>query len=262
MGALGGKVAVVTGAAGDIGRALCRTLAAQGCRLGLVGRTAEKLHRLADDLRRAGAAVWAQAVDVGDRAAVADALTAVQGELGAVDLLIHNAGVARVTNARAPDLDDLEEMLRVNYLGGVYALAAVLPGMLARGRGQVVAVSSLAARRGLAWTAGYSASKAAFATYLESLRPALRRRGIAVTTIYPGFVRTAMSEALPFRFLVPMLRPKTAAARIVRIIRRGRREASFPWWDAWGMAVLRRLPPWAFDGFMARVGRFVLKGEY
>jgi short-subunit dehydrogenase len=170
--------------------------------------------------------------------------------------------VAKVTRAAAPDLDDLGEMLRVNYLGGVYAAEAVLPGMLARGQGQIVAVSSLGARRGVAWSAGYSASKAALAAYLESLRPALRRRGVTVTTVFLGFVRTTMTEALPLALPFLMVSPRAAARGILRAAAAGRREASLPWHQAWGMALLRRMPAWAFDTFMAAVGRHAVRGEY
>ncbi|HXG13407.1 MAG TPA: SDR family NAD(P)-dependent oxidoreductase [Gemmataceae bacterium] len=260
MDTLHGKVVVVTGATGGIGRALVRALAEHGCRLGLLARTPEKLAKLAVELR--GTVLSAQPVDVRDRAAVADAVAAVERTLGPVDVLIHNAGVGRLTDARSPNLDDLIEMLGVNYLGGVYVLAAVLPSMLARGGGQIVAVSSLGARRALPWCAGYAASKVAFATYLESLRPALRRRGIRVTTVYPGFVRTAMSEVLPLRFPMPMMRPEAAARRIIRAISKGRREAAFPWYQAAVMSVLRRLPAWAYDHLMAAAGRWGIRGDY
>jgi short-subunit dehydrogenase len=260
--ALADSVAVVTGAAGGIGSALCRELAAAGCRVGMLSRTAAKLAPLAEEMQEAGVTASARVVDVSRRAALAAAIAAVERDLGPVDLLVHNAGVGKVTNAAAPDLNDLEEMLRVNYLAGVYAVEAVLPGMLARGRGRIVTVNSLGSRRGLAWSAGYSASKAAFATYLESLRPPLRRRGITVTTVFLGFVRTAMTAALPIQLPVLMMSPEEAARGVLRAAIAGRREASLPRHQAWFTALLRRLPAWAFDTFMATVGRHVLRGEY
>jgi short-subunit dehydrogenase len=259
---LAGQVAVVTGAAGGIGSALSRELAAAGCRLGLLSRSADKLASLTDEMRQGGSAVSAWAVDAGDREGMNSALRRIESDLGAVDLLIHNAGVGKPTNALAPDLDDLEEMLRVNYLAGVYAVEAVLPGMMARGRGRIVAVSSLGAWRGMAWSAGYSASKAALATYLESLRPPLRRRGVSVTTVFLGFVRTAMTDSLPLGLPVLLMSPERAARGILRAAVAGRREASLPLHQAWFVAFLRRLPPWAFDAFTALVGRHALKGEY
>ncbi len=260
--ALADRVAVVTGAAGGIGSALCRELAAAGCRVGMLSRTAAKLAPLAEEMQEAGVTASARVVDVTRRAALAAAIAAVERDLGPVDLLVHNAGVGKATNAAAPDLNDLEEMLRVNYLGGVYAIETVLPGMLARGRGRIVAVNSLGARRGMAWSAGYSASKAAFATYLECLRPPLRRRGVTVTTVFLGFVRTAMTAALPIQLPVPMVSPEEAARGVLRAAIAGRREASLPRHQAWFTALLRRLPAWAFDAFMAMVGRHALRGDY
>jgi 3-oxoacyl-[acyl-carrier protein] reductase len=262
MTALQSKVAVVTGAGGGIGRALAVALAAQGCRLGLLSRTPEKLELTAEELRQAGATVSSRLADMAKRAEVEEALAGVEQDLGPVDLLVHNAGVGLITNALAPNLDELEEMVRVNYLGGVYAVGAVLPGMMQRGRGQIVAISSLSARRGMAWTAGYSASKAAFAIYLESLRPPLRQRGIRVTTIYSGIVRTAMSEALPFRGRIPMVPVEKAADHFVRAIVQGRREYSYPRLHALAVAWVRRLPPWMFDLVQAWGARFMIRGEY
>jgi len=262
MNKLDGKVVIVTGATGGIGRALCHALADEGCRLGLLSRTAEKLDQLADELRQSGTEVCPQPVDLRDQTAVEGAVTAVRRELGAIDVLVHNAGVGFLTSAAEANLDELEEMIRVNYLGGVYLVAAVLPEMLRRGSGQVVAISSLAALRGMAHAAGYSASKAAFAVCLESLRPALRLRGIATSTCYLGFVRSPLSVDLPFRLPLWMISAEAAAGQIVRTISRRRREAYFPWYDALGARLLRRLPPWAFDAVMAHLGRFVLRGEY
>lgn len=256
------KVVAITGAAGGIGRALCLALAARGCKVGLLSRTPEKLGKLAVELQPTGVATCVQVVDMRDRAAVLSAFAVVERTLGPVDVLIHNAGVARLTDARAPDLNDLEEMLGVNYLGGVYALEALLPGMMKRGQGQIAAISSLGAWRALAWCAGYSASKKAFATYLESLRPALRLRGVRVSTIFPGFVRTAMSESFPMRFPVLMLSPEGAAKRIIRAITKERREAAFPFHEATIMRLFQRLPAWLYDPLMVAAGRWGMKGEY
>jgi short-subunit dehydrogenase len=134
--------------------------------------------------------------------------------------------------------------------------------MVRRASGHIVGVSSLGARRGLAWSAGYAASKAAMTTYLESLRPPLRKRGVLVTTAFPGFVRTAMTDALPLGLPIPLISADRAARHIVRAIRNGRREVSFPWDQALGAEVLRCLPAWAFDFVMTTVGRLAIKGDY
>jgi short-subunit dehydrogenase len=139
-------------------------------------------------------------------------------------------------------------MFRVNTLGVVYAIEAVLPDMLRRGRGHIVAVSSLAAYKGLPGEWGYSASKAAVNNILEGLRVQVRGRGIAVTTICPGFVRTPMTEVNEFK-MPWVLEADEAARRIVRALRRRPKVYNFPW----QMSLLMRLSRWAPDWLMARM---------
>src|SRR5205085_12501367 len=110
-------------------------------------------------------------------------------------LLIANAGVGAPTRLEPINTADIEKMIRVNLLGVVYSIEAVLPEMLERGRGHLAAVSSIAAYKGLPAESAYCASKAAVNIYLEGMRIQLRGRGIHVTTICPGFVKTPMPEA-------------------------------------------------------------------
>src|SRR5207247_2132325 len=142
--------------------------------------------------------------------------------LGPVDLLIANAGVGMPTLLDPVNVVDIEQMFRVNVLGMVYAFDAVLPEMLQRGRGHLAAVSSLGAYKGLPGESAYSASKAAINTYLEGLRIQLRNRGIAVTTLCPGFVKTPMTDV--FHFHMPFLMESDEAARrMVRALARRRK---------------------------------------
>ena len=258
---LDGKVALVTGATGGIGRLLCCMLAQRGCRIAPLGRNPQQMDALTEQLRRSGTPHCPQRVDLKDRTALREAVAAVQRDLGDIDLAIHCAGIVRVTDAVAPDLDDTEEILEVNYLGGMYLFAEVMPKMIGRGSGHLVAVGSLAGLRGLPWSGAYCASKAALAHSMESLRPALRRRGILVTTCYPGFVRTPMTDALPPR-LMAMASPDFAAGEIVRAILRRSRVAYFPLNQALSMRFMRRLPAWAFDTLMAKFGHRQMEGDY
>ena len=152
------------------------------------------------------------------------------------------------------NLDGFRLMLEVNVLGVARTIEAVLPGMIARGRGHIVGISSVAGYRGLPWMPGYSASKAALTTYLEALRPALKIRGVKVTTLHPGFVRTGMTVEAPFRRPVPMLEPEEAAGYVVRAVERRPRDSTFPLSAALGMGLLRRLPNRAFDYCMDKAG--------
>ncbi len=249
---LSGQVAVVTGAASGMGRALCRELAKEAVRLGLFDRDAEGLASLEADLRQFGAVSSKAIVDVTDRSGLRDAIRSVGAALGPIDLLVACAGITGTTLVDDLAVERTEAILRVNYLGVVYALDALLPDMIARGRGHIVALSSLAGCRGMPFSAAYSASKAALMAYLESLRPPLRRRGIAVTTVLPGFVRTPLMANAPVQPPMKMMEPEAAARHILRAIRRRSRVYAFPWSTSWLLRVLGLLPPGLYDWCMAR----------
>jgi short-subunit dehydrogenase len=246
------RIAVVTGAASGIGRALCPLLAREGARLGLLDRNAEGLASLSMELQAAGFACATVTVDVHDRVAVRAAIDAVANRLGPVDLLVACAGITGTTLVDDLAVERTETILRVNLLGVAYTIDAVLPGMLARGRGQIVALSSLAGCRGMPFSAGYSASKAGLAAYLESLRPALRRRGIAVTTVFPGFVRTPLMLGAEVQPPVPMIEPEAAARYVLRAILGRRREYAFPWSTSLAVRFLGWLPAGIYDWMMSR----------
>jgi len=256
-----GKLAAVTGASGGIGRPLCRGLAAKGYRLALLDLDLDVLEAQADELRRAGTTATCRTPDLCDRRATLEALASVQDELGPVDLLIHNAGVAELTQAREPDVDAAERMLEVNYLGGVYAVEAVLPSMLERHSGHLVVISSLAAVCGLPFMAGYSASKSAISTFMESLRPALRKRGIDTTTCHPGLVLSPMVTTIPVRYPMVMLSAERAAQIMLDAIARRRTEMFFPWYTSWLVRSWRLLPNWLYDAIMGQIGRRSLIGD-
>ncbi len=143
-------------------------------------------------------------------------------------MLIANAGVGAPTTIEPFNVGDVEKMFRVNVLGVVYSLEAVLPQMLERGRGHLAAVSSLASYKGLPGESGYTASKAAVNVFLEGLRIQLRSKGIAVTTICPGFVKTPMTEVNEFK-MPWLLTADEAARRMVRALKHKRKVYNFPW---------------------------------
>src|SRR5262245_15232385 len=243
-----GQVAVITGASSGIGAALAKALAAEGCKVGLLARRRDLLEALATEIRAAGGAAALAVADVADRGQTLAAVEAVRGELGPVDLLVANAGVGAPTLLEPMNVAEVERMFRVNVFGVMYAIEAVLPEMLRRGRGHLAAVSSLGAYKGLPGTSAYCASKAAVNTYLDGLRVQLRPRGIAVTTVCPGFVRTSMTAAnrvrMPF-----LMGPDDAARRILGALRHRRAVYNFPW----PMAVLLKLSAWLLDWMVARM---------
>lgn len=242
------QVAIITGASSGMGWALAKVLAEQHCQVGLLARRQEKLEALTAEIRHAGGrAAWAVA-DVSDRHQTLNAIAGLRQELGPVDLLIANSGVGQPTTVEPLNVPEVEHMFRVNTLGVIYAIEGVLPEMLVRGRGHLAAVSSLAAYKGLPGESGYCASKAAVNVYLEGLRIQLRHRGIAVTTICPGFVETPMIEhdTHPKPWLMSA---DKAARKIVRALRKKRKVYNFPWQTSF----LLRFAGWAPDWLVARV---------
>ncbi|RUL87433.1 SDR family NAD(P)-dependent oxidoreductase [Tautonia sociabilis] len=253
---------LLTGAAHGIGRATALALASRGYALGLIDRDAEALAGVVGEIGEREGALSFRVSDVTDLDAMREAVLGVESAVGPTGTLVACAGIGSLT--LLPDLDPaaLRAMLDVNVVGVANAIAAVLPGMIARGGGHVVGISSVAGVRGMPWMASYSASKAALTTYLEGLRPALKRRGVSVTTVYPGFVRTAMTEGTPFRRPVPMLEPEQAAAQLVRAIERRPRDLAFPMSAALGMGLLRRLPNRVYDRMMDRAGPRALTVDF
>jgi short-subunit dehydrogenase len=248
---LHGRVAVVTGAASGMGRALCHELAREKAHLGLLDRNADGLDSLAGELRAAGAACAFAPADVRDQSAVRNAIHSLAGELGPVDLLVACAGITGATLVDDLAVEETERLVQVNVLGVAYCIDAVLPDMLERGHGHIVALSSLAGCRGMPFSAGYCASKAALSNYLESLRPSLLRRGITVTTVLPGFVRTPLMAGALVQQPIPMMEPEAAARHILRAICRKSRVYAFPWSTTVVLGVLRCLPAWLYDWCMA-----------
>ncbi len=241
-------VAIVTGASSGIGRALALRLGAEGYRVGLIARRREELDQAAFAIIQAGGTAVTDVADVGDRPALRAAIAAVERRLGPIDVMVANAGYGMPTHLDPLNIADVDKTFRVNVMGVIYSIEAVLPGMLARRRGHLVAISSLAAFKGLPGESAYCASKAAVNAYMEGLRIALRSRGVVVTTVCPGFVQTpmtTMNTAMPF-----LMSADEAARRIARTIARRRGGVvRFPWPMAILMFLLARFP----DAIVARL---------
>jgi NADP-dependent 3-hydroxy acid dehydrogenase YdfG len=218
-------VSLITGASSGIGRSLARRMAADGDAVALLARREPLLESLVEEIEKGGGRALARVCDVTDRAAVVAAVAEVERELGAVDCLVANAGGGEPTFADAFRAEQVEATLALNVVGVASCIEAVLPGMLARGRGQIVAMGSLAGSRGLPTGAAYSAAKAAVRNLMESLRVDLRGRGVDVTLIEPGPVRLKPGSKKSRLFSVDV---EDATARMLRAIRRRDPYCAFP----------------------------------
>ncbi len=232
---LAGRNIWVIGASSGIGAALATELVARGARVAISARRNDELDAVA------AGRMTVVTVDVTDRAGVDAAVGQVRDELGEIDMVVYNAGFWERMDASAWDRDLFARHVEINLLGLNNCIGAVLPEMMQAGRGQLVSVASVAGYRGLAGAEAYGATKAAQINLLEALRGAVASRGISVTTVCPGFVRTDLTakNTFPMPFMIDA---DTAARSICDGLERGRMEIVFPLPMAVLMKVARLLP--------------------
>ena len=247
------KNALITGASSGLGRALAVWFAKRNVKVYACGRRAAQLESLAEEAKAFGGAIEPVQLDVVDGGAVVKTLRKIDADCGGLDLVIANAGVGGMIHSKRLTWEECRKVLEVNVMGAAATLSALLPEMVARQRGHLVGVSSLAAYRGLPRSAAYSGSKAFLVTFLEGLRVDLKKKGIRVTSIHPGFVKTEMTAnatiKMPF-----LLEVDDAADRVGRAILRGDSEFGFPWPMSATMHLVKVLPNALFD----LVGRRVM----
>jgi len=190
---LSGKAALVTGASGDIGRAIAVALHRQGAAVALSGTRRERLEALAAEL---GERTAVAPGDLADPAAPDAIVKAAEAAVGPVDVLVNNAGLTRDNLALRMKDAEFEEVLQVNLMAAFRLIRAVMKGMMKRRAGRIVNVSSVVAHVGNPGQANYTASKAGLAGMSRSLAAELAPRGVTVNCVAPGFVTSAMTEGL------------------------------------------------------------------
>jgi len=235
---LAGKVAIVTGASGDIGSATVRALAAQGADVVLAAPASEAaaLEQLANDVRRSGVRALEVATDVTVRGDIDRLVKTALGAFGTIDVLANVAGLGS-SPALCDDTDEeLQRVVEVNLLGSARMIHAVLPVMMARGRGAIVNVGSIAGEAGVMGI--YSASKFGLRGLTDTVRREARSSNIGVTLIEPGFVRSrmnaAMGDGLPS--------PDIVARAVVRAVSRPRRCVIVPRYYAVPIVIAKLFP--------------------
>ena len=240
------RSALITGASSGIGRALALWFARRGTIVRAAARRREALDTLVEEARSAGGRVLPFALDVTDTEATVRLVRTLDEECGGLDLVVANAGISVATDGRRLDWSDVERILHVNVLGAAATLSAALPAMVSRGRGHLVGVSSLASWRGMPRFSAYCGSKAFLSVFLEGLRVDLRRVGVRVTSIHPGYVKSEITAGREGRMTF-LLETDDAADRMGRAILRGDRVFSFPWQLQLVARLVRGLPDGLFD---------------
>lgn len=242
------KTAWITGASTGIGRDVALQLAAAGVKVAASARSAEKLETL-------GPAVLKVPLDVTDPAACQAAAEGIERELGAIDLAVLGAGT--YTPVAIDDLDPARfaHMMDTNYMGVVNCIAALAPGMLARGSGHISWIASVAGYMGLPKAAAYGPTKAALINLAESLYPEMRAKGVLVSVINPGFVETPLTAQNDFEMPF-LMKSEDAARRTIEGLAAGRFEVAFPRRFVSILKSLRLLP---YPLFFRLISRAVLK---
>ena len=255
-----GAVVAVTGASRGIGAAVAAAVAARGARVGLIARTADDLDDVLGGLGVEGIAVTA---DVADRSATVDAIAEVESALGPIDVLVANAGIGAYRPFVDMSYEEIERIVHVNVLGTMYAIRAVLPGMVARRRGHVVTIGSIAGRIGSPFEAAYSATKFAGVGLTEALAVEVAPYGVAVSLVNPGVVATDFGNARGHPYDRDRPKPISAenvAHAVVAAIEGNTAETYVPRWFR-SAVVTRHLVPPLFRWGTARSFRGELQAD-
>ncbi len=226
------KIILITGASDGIGKQLAIDLSMRGAVIIASGRSPARLEAVLTEIRRASPRSISIRCDVGSRAEVHQMIGTVLAQFSGIDILINNAGIGMRKPFVETPFETIEELMRTNYLGTVYCTHEVLPSMLARGRGHIVNISSVAGHIGSLNMAGYCASKFAINGFSESLYHELKPRGIAVSVVSPGPVKTAFNRSFaqtspksPKSFIIS---PESVSQTVMTIIEKKRFEMITP----------------------------------
>ena len=224
------RIVWITGASSGIGQALALEYARRGDDIVLTARRAERLENLKNTVENLGQRALVCPGDVRDAERMTEIPTEVERALGVggIDIAIANAGVVKSGPLGSVSLEDEKRIFDVNVNGVLHTIHAVLPRMRARGKGHLVAISSIAGRLPLPGRAAYVASKVAVTYYMNSIGLQLTGTGITTTAVLPGYVESEITEKI--RSKMPFLWSSERAARVIcNGVDQGRTEIRFPW---------------------------------
>ncbi len=241
---------LITGASSGIGESLARAMAGPGVTMTITGRDKARLEAVKNTLITLGADVHAYQVDATDRAAMSEMIADIEN-IRPLDLVIANAGISSSAGAGDGEGEKTRDVFATNLAGVLNTVLPAVSAMRTRRSGRVAIVSSIVGFRGMPTAPAYSASKVAVKAWGEAIRPQLAKDGIGVTMIYPGFVKSRITDSNSFS--MPFIMPADRAAKIITAgLRRGKRSITFPWQINWIMRLLILLPGPLYDALLSK----------
>ena len=239
---------LITGATRGLGENLARQFAARGYRLALTGRKQEDLDRLSAELAPGAAELVVETLDVTDFGSIAAVIDRCAQRLNGLDIIVVNAGVAFKTPAGKGHFDLIRQTIDVNLTAAIATAEAAVELFRRQGHGQVVGISSIAGVRGMRGQGVYSASKAGFSRYLESLRVETRGESIVVTDLAPGYIDTDLNRSVANRpFLVTAEKGTAIMADLIE------RKVSFRYVPPWPWTLVAKALKWLPDSVIAKM---------
>jgi short-subunit dehydrogenase len=238
---LQGTCVWLTGASSGIGEALAYELARRGARVALTARRKELLDEIVGNIKQSGGEAFSFPGDVLNLDEMKALVDSIEKTIAPIDIAIPNAGTHLFTKPEQFDSSEYLSIMQLNFGGVLHCLEAIIPRMLQRGGGHIAPVASLAGYRGLPRAAAYGASKSALIHFLESIRFQLKPKGITVTIVNPGFVKTPLTDKNDF-YMPFLISPEKAARIICNGIERGKRVVAFPIPLSWIVGLGKFLP--------------------
>lgn len=237
-------VALITGASSGIGAAIAVRFAETGMRVALAARRHDLLMQVAEQVRAAGGEALVLPADLSDAKAIEGMVADTMQAWGRIDVLVANAGIGQGGALHKLSDEALVRQIDVNVLGVIRSARAVLPAMFDQGRGHIITIASVAGELSGPGASTYAASKAAVVRFSEGLRRELLPRGIAVSTVLPGFIATDMTRSSGIPIKMPQ--PRIVAEAVYRLLARPRRQVVVPGWYRLVIG-LNRWFPWLVD---------------
>lgn len=242
----------ITGASEGIGRELAKLYGTHGNRVYAISRNEKRLEELSEEIKSNGGESYYESVDVTNSEAAKKSVNSAIDKMGGIDLAILNAGVSAPTSFTESHLDIVKLNHNVNFYGVVNFTEIILPYMKSIGSGTVAAVSSLADCRGFEGAGPYSASKIALTTLMESARTEMKKYGVNVLTIRPGFIDTNLTKKnkYPMPFIMDV---QKGSRKIKNAIDRNKSIYSFPWQTKMLTDLLRFIPNSVYEFLATRI---------